>query len=172
MKKLLVVLLAVLVLSGAAILAIACSEEETTTTEAMEETTVSEAVTTTEAEVTSGAITPAEAQALGDAVIAAYKEAGSPEDKTGFAEEDVTVAGPVFSVKDKGTFVIVVLGDDTGSCNILVPYEVFKPAGLTLDSISAWVGQSIEVTGDIVVNDWGSLAEIQVSDLTQLTLPQ
>ena len=189
MKKLFVLLLAVMVMSSLALVAVACGDDtDAELDEALEELDealedldaldeeldeamdeMDEAVD--DADADSDVLTPAQGVALGDEVLADYEAAGKPDDKTGFASDEVTVGGPVSGVKDKGTFVIVNVGDDTAAINVLVPYDVFEAAGLTLDDLSAWVGQDVEVTGSFVVNDWGSLAEIQITDLSQISLP-
>ncbi len=160
MKKLFVVLLAVFVFCSVAMIAIACGGGD--------ETTTTEAVTTTEA--TSTAMTPAEVKAIGDEVVAEYEAAGEGAVMTDFTGGEVTLEGPVLAVRDKGDKYIIDIGVKDASYPICIYKADMAALGVTIDSLNAWVGQNVQVTGEVVLNPFGSATEIVIKDPSQVVL--
>jgi hypothetical protein len=165
MKKVFVLLLAVVFLGS--LVLVGCGEEETTTTMAPETTTtMAPETTTTMAPETTTTEAPTTTTAPAASATIPWNEAIDHEGET------ATVTGPVVAVVDKGAGidkVLVFLGSEDDGFIAMFNYADLDAFG-GLEGLNALNGKTINVTGEIYVNQFELKAEIEVKDPAQLEI--
>lgn len=153
MKKLLVAFLAVVILGSVAVAAIACGGTETTTTAAPTATTT--AVTT----ATVAAMSVTEVNVIAAEVVASKQP-----------HPDVTFTGPVLAVSEKADKYIVTVGTDTDKFSLSVSKTGVADAFGGAAALNLLIGKTVVVTGDVVLNPFGSAAEILLTEPSQVVV--
>ena len=81
------------------------------------------------------------------------------------------VTGPVVAVEDMGPGVpkiLVTLGDKDKGCIAAISYD--DKDKFTNPAIEDFMGKEVAVTGEVTINQWNQMAEIAVTDPSQLVI--
>ncbi len=82
----------------------------------------------------------------------------------------MTFAGPVLKVSEKPDKYIVGVGTEEACVSLSFMKDALAGLGLTAEALTAWIGQNVEVSGEVVLNPFGGGAEIKITDAAQVVL--